>query len=157
VLSNVWLNVIPIVVVLSLSIGIWRPVSNPTLTAEQEQKIADLARLLGSPSSSADAVEERVKSFDAFPPESKAARALADALINCRMANLDDAQRRALARRLYAITAQNDVSPETTPDALAFIGQAASASPCDPAAVDRLMSAAREVARTDPHPRRDWW
>ena len=155
-LSNVWLNVIPIVVVLSLSIGIWRPVSNPTLTAEQEQKIADLAQLLGSPSSSADAVEERVKSFDAFPPESKAGRELAEALIRCRMVTLDDAQRRALARRLYAITAQNDVSPETT-DALAFIQQTASTSRCDPASVDRLMNAAREVARTDPHPRRDWW
>ena len=43
----------------------------------------DLAALLGSPSASADDIDNRLRSFGPFPPDANASRALADALITC--------------------------------------------------------------------------
>lgn len=153
-----FLHGIPLGVVVALVIGLWRPVyDSATPTAEQEAKIADLAQLLASPSSTADAIDERLRSFGPFPPDVAASRTLAESLIACRTARLADSERMPLARTLYAITVQNDTNANTIPGALAQILQAATASRCDPATLDRLMNAARDVARADPNPRRDWW
>jgi hypothetical protein len=154
-----WLHAIPIVLVATLVIGWWRPVYVSAVpTQGQQEKIDDLARLLGSASSSADAIEERLRSFGPFPPEAMAGRVLADALIACRT-GMAELQRLPLARELYAITVQSqvDVMPDAIPRALGFIQDAALASRCDPRALERLVRAARDITRVDPNPRRDWW
>lgn len=152
------LHGIPIGVVAALVIGLWRPVyHSATPTPEQEVKIADLARLLASSSSSADEIDRRLRSFGPFPPDATASRTLSESLLACRTASLAESQWMPFVRPLYVITVQNDLTAETIPGALAQILQAATASRCDAVTLDRLMTAARDVARADPNPRRVWW
>jgi hypothetical protein len=152
-----WLHVLPLLVIGVLAIALWRPAADPPPSQEQEEKIADLAVRLGSPASGAAAIDERLQSFGPFPPDAKASRALAEALVTCGTAKLDDSQRTQLARQLYGITVIGDSRAETVPAALLGLQQSAAAAGCSPAEIDELVRAARAVISTDPHPRRDWW
>jgi hypothetical protein len=152
-----WLDVLPLVVIGVLAVVLWRPGSDPPPSEEQEAKIADLAARLGSSSSSASDIDDRLRSFGPFPPDAKASRALADALIACGTAKLDESGRRQLARQLFSITVIGDHRAETVPAALLGIQQSVAAAACAPAAIDEIVSMASAVATTDPAPRRDWW
>jgi hypothetical protein len=152
-----WLQVVPIVTIAVLGILLWRPAGETLPTQEQLQKIDDLARQLGSTSRSPSDIDDRLRSFGPFPPDAHASRALADALMTCETARLDEPQRKTLARQLYAITITGDIRRESVVAALMSVQSAMATTGCSPAAVDVLVSAAHDVARTDPHPRRDWW
>ncbi|HKH74105.1 MAG TPA: hypothetical protein VKA59_22255 [Vicinamibacterales bacterium] len=152
-----WLQVLPLVVIGVLAFMLWRPAPDPPPSDEQETKIADLAARLGSSSSSASDIDDRLRSFGPFPPDAKATRALADALIACVTARLDETRRQQLARQLFSITVIGDRRAETVPAALLGIQHSAAASGCTPAALDEIMRTARAVASTDPAPRRNWW
>jgi len=154
-----WLQALPMVVIAALALALWRPTAEPPPSPEQEAKIIDLAARLGSPSSTAVDIDERLRSFGPFPPDAKASRALAETLVACGPTWLDESQRTQLARHLYGITVIGDDRAAAIPAALIGIQQlAAAAGPaCGPGSIDNLMSAARAVARTDPNPRRDWW
>jgi hypothetical protein len=152
-----WLQAIPLVVIGVLAVVLWRPAADPPPSAEQEAKIADLAARLAAPSSSGSDVDDRLRSFGPFPPEAKASRALADALVMCGTARLDESRRQQLARQLFAITVIGDERTEAVPAALLGIQQSAAMARCSPAVVDEIMRAARAVASTDPNPRRNWW
>lgn len=152
-----WLHVIPLLVIVAFAITFWRPAPDLPPTPEQEMKIDDLAVLLGSPSSSAGDVDNRLRSFGPFPPDPAASRALAEALIACRTAGLDEPQRKRLARQLYGITVIGDSRAKAVPAALLDIQQLVGTTGCSPSIIDEIMRAARSVASTDPKPRRDWW
>ncbi len=152
-----WLHVIPLVVIGVLAVVLWRPAPDPPPSEEQEAKIADLAARLGSPSSSASDIDDRLRSFGPFPPDAKASRALADALIACGTARLDDSRRRQLARQLFSITVIGDHRAETVPAALLGMERSVGTSGCAPAAIDQIVRTASAMASTDPSPRRDWW
>jgi hypothetical protein len=152
-----WLQVLPLVVIGVLAFVLWRPAPDPPPSDEQETKIADLAARLGLSSSSASDIDDRLRSFGPFPPDAKASRALADALIACGIARLDETRRQQLARQLFSITVIGDRRAETVPAALLGIQHSAVASGCTPAALDEIMRTARAVASTDPAPRRNWW
>jgi hypothetical protein len=154
-----WLHVLPLGVILVIAVMLWRPAPDPPPSGEQETKIADLAARLGSSSSSAADIDDRVRSFGPFPPDPKASRALAEALIRCGTTRLDESRRTQLARYLYAITVIGDARAEVIPAALIGIQQViAGAGPdCGPAVIDSVVSAARAVATIDPGARRDWW
>jgi hypothetical protein len=151
-----WLQVIPLAALAALAISLWRPAAETMPTGEQEWKIGELAALLASRSPSAQAIEERLRSFGPFPPDPKASRALAEAIVTCGTASLEESQRNRLARQLYAITITGDVRTETIPDALAGIQRVAAATGCSAMTIDSLTRAARDVARADPNPRQDW-
>jgi hypothetical protein len=152
-----WWHVLPLLVIGALATVLWRPANDPAPTVEQEEKISDLARQLGSATASAGAIDDRLRSFGPFPPEAKASRALADAIVMCEIERLDESRRTQLARQLYGITVIGDSRAATVPAALIGIQQSLASAGCNPAVIDRLMRAARDVAGTDPHPRRDWW
>jgi len=152
-----WLHVVPMIVIGALAVALWRPAPDPAPTAEQEAKIAELARLLGSATSSATDIDDRLRSFGPFPPEAKASRALADAIVMCGTGRLDESRRAQFARQLYGITVIGDSRAEAVPASLIGIQQSVAAAGCNPAVIDELMRAARDVASIDPHPRRDWW
>ena len=152
-----WLQAIPLVVIGVVAFVLWRPAPDAPPSEEQEAKIADLVTRLGSPSSSGSDIDDRLRSFGPFPPEAKASRALADALVLCGTAKLDALRRQQLARQLFDITVIGDERAEAVPAALLGIQQSAATAGCSPAAVDAIMRAARAVASTDPNPRRNWW
>ncbi len=152
-----WLHVVPLVVIGVLAVVFWRPAPDPLPTQEQEAKIADLAARLGSSSSRASDIDDRLRSFGRFPPDAKASRALADALLACGTARLEESRRRQLARQLFSITVIGDDRAETVPAALRGIQQSVTRSGCAPASIDAVVSTASAVASTDPAPRRDWW
>ena len=154
-----WLNVLPLIVIGVMAVALWRPAPDPPPTAEQEAKIADLAVRLGSETSTAADIDERVRSFGRFPPDAMASRALAEALITCGTSTLDDTQRTQLARHIYGITVIGDDWATVIPAALMGIQKTmAGVGPgCGPPGIERIVSAARAVASTDPNPRRDWW
>jgi hypothetical protein len=154
-----WLHVLPLVVIGVLAIVLWRPAADPPPSPEQEAKIADLAARLGSPSSTATDIDDRLRSFGPFPPDADASRALAEALISCGTTWLDESKRAQLARHLYGITVIGDDRVTAIPAALLGIQQAVSgAGPsCGPGAIDEIVRRARAVASTDPNPRRNWW
>jgi hypothetical protein len=152
-----WLHVVPLVVIGGLAVVLWRPAPDPPPSAEQETKIADLAAGLGSSSSSASDIDDRLRSFGPFPPDAKASRRLADALIACGTARLDESRRRELARQLFNITVIGDRRAETVPAALHGIQQSVATTGCAPTAIDEIVNSATAVASTDPSPRRDWW
>lgn len=151
------LHVLPLVVIAVLAVALWRPAAEMTPSQEEESKMKDLAALLGSPSASADDIDNRLRSFGPFPPVPNASRALADALITCGTAALDESERARLARQLHAITVVGDDRAESIPAALLGMQQMITSTGCSPATIDELLSAARAVASTDPNPRRDWW
>jgi hypothetical protein len=154
-----WLQALPVIVIVAMAIVLWKPAPDPAPTAEQEAKIADLVQRLGSPSSTAEDIDARLRSFGAFPPDATASRALAEALIDCETTWLDESRRTQLARHLYGITVIGDDRAETVPAALIGIQQTmGGAGPrCGPPVIDRAVSAARAVATTNPNQRRDWW
>lgn len=154
-----WLQGLPIVAVGVLAVALWRPAADPPPSPEQEAKIIDLAARLGSTSSTAADIDDRLRSFGPFPPDATASRALADALVTCGTSRLDESRRTQLARYLYGITVIGDNRAEAVPAALIGIQQAmAGVGPqCGPGTIDRIVQAARAVATTDPQPRRDWW
>jgi hypothetical protein len=154
-----WPHVLSLVVLVVMAIALWRPAPSPRPTPEQEAKIADLATRLGSATSSASDIDERLRSFGPFPPNATASRALAEALIACGTSSLDASRRTQLARHLYAITVIGDDWASAIPAALTGIQQTmAGVGPaCGRPGIDRIVSAARAVASTDPNPRRDWW
>ena len=154
-----WLQALPLIVIGAIAIVLWKPAPDPAPTLEQEAKIADLATRLGAAASTAVDIDDRLRSFGPFPPDPKASRALAEALISCETTRLDESRRTQLARHLYGITVIGDDRAKTIPAALIGIQQTiAGAGPtCGPSVIDRVVSAARAVATTDPNPRRDWW
>lgn len=154
-----WLQVLPLMVIAVIAIVLWRPAPDPPPTAEQEAKIADLAARLGSSAATAVDIDDRLRSFGPFPPDAKASRALAEALIRCGTTWLDESRRTQLARHLYGITVIGDDRAEAIPAALLGIQQTiAGAGPtCGPGVIDSVVIAARAVASTDPNPRRNWW
>jgi hypothetical protein len=152
-----WLQVLPLVVIAVLALVLWRPAPDPPPSQEQETKIADLAARLGSSSSTAADIDDRLRSFGPFPPDAKASRALVDALIACGTAGLGESDREQLARQLFSIMVIGDRRAETVPSALLGIQQSLAASTCTPAARDEIMRTARAVASIDPAPRRNWW
>lgn len=152
-----WLQALPLVVIAALAVVLWRPAPDAPPSAEQEAKIADLASQLGSSSSSGGDIDDRLRSFGPFPPDAKASRALAEALVTCDTARLDESRRRQLARQLFEVTVIGDRRAATVPAALLGIQQSAATAGCSPAAIDDIMRAARAVASTDPNPRRNWW
>jgi hypothetical protein len=153
-----WAHLAPLIAVVTLSVGLWRPSSLiPAHTVEGERIVADLATLLGSSQPEAAALEARLRSFSRFPPEAQASRALADGLIMCETARLDDVERLRLARQLYAITTLTDALPNALPGALAAVRQSMVTARCSPPAIDAVVRAARGVARRDPSPRPNWW
>jgi len=147
------------IVVAVIAIVLWKPAPVSEPSAEQEAKIADLVTRLGSTASTAVEIDDRLRSFGPFPPDAEASRALAEALIRCKTTGLGESPRTQLARHLYGITVIGDDRAEAIPAALIGIQQViASTAPwCGPGMIDRIVAAARAVATTDPHPRRNWW
>jgi len=154
-----WLQVLPLIVIGVMAIVLWRPAPDPPPTPEQEVKIADLAARLGSPSSTAVDLDDRLRSFGQFPPYPTASRALVEALITCGTSSLSESHRGQLARYIYGITVVGDDWATVTPAALIGIQQTmAGAGPaCGPTGIDRIVSAAHAVASIDPNRRRDFW
>jgi hypothetical protein len=152
-----FLHVLPMLVIAALAISLWRPANDPAPSPEQEEKIADLVRQLGSSAANAGEIDQRLRSFGPFPPDGKASRALADSLVTCGMNTLDESHRAQLARNLYGITVIGDDRARVVPLALMSIQQSAAAAGCSPTSIDELMRAAHAVISTDPNPRRDWW
>ena len=154
-----WLQVLPLIVIGVMAVALWRPAPDPPPTAEQEAKIADLATRLGSAASTAADIADRLSSFGRFPPDPMASRALAEALITCGTSTLDETRRRQLARHIYGVTVIGDDWATVIPAALVGIRHAmrGAGADCGPTGIERIVSAARAVASTDPNPRRDWW
>jgi hypothetical protein len=152
-----WLHVVPLIVIGAMAVVLWRPAPDPPPSVEQQTKIADLATRLGSSASTASDIDERLRSLGPFPPDAKASRALSDGLVACGTAKLDGSHRQQLARQLFNIVVVGDQRRETVPKALLDIQQSAEALGCAPPSIDAMMRAAREVASTDPVPRRNWW
>lgn len=150
-------HVVPMIVIAAIAVVLWRPATWTMSNDNERAKIADLAALLGSRPAGAQAIDDRVRSFGPFPPEEQASRSLAEALVTCDTAKLDDSQRAQLAQHIYGVTVTADDRVEAIPAALLGIQQSAAAAGCSPPTVDALINAARAVARTDPNPRRDWW
>ena len=150
---------VPAILIAMLAIVLWRPAPAPLPTPEQEAKIADLAMKLGSASSTAVDIDERIRSFGPFPPDATASRTLAEALIHCGTIRLSESKRTQLARHLYGITVIGDDRAQKVPIALIGIQQTVSetGSSCSPDMVDTIMRSARSVAATDPNPRPNWW
>ena len=152
-----WLHLLPLVVITVFAVALWQPEADPAPSLEQEAKIADLATRLASPSSSPSDIDDRLRSLGPFPPEAKASRTLAEALVTCGTTKLDNSQREQLARQLYGITVIGDSGARAIPAALIGIQQSATHAGCSPAVIDELMRAARAVVSIDPNPRRNWW
>ena len=152
-----FLHVLPMLVIAGLAMSLWRPANDPAPSQEQEEKIGDLVRQLGSSPASGGEIDQRLRSFGPFPPDAKASRALADGLVTCGMNKLDDSHLARLARSLYGITVIGDNRAQVVPVALMSIQQSAAAAGCSPTGIDALMRAAHAVISTDPNPRRDWW
>jgi hypothetical protein len=151
-----WTHVVAVIVVAAFSVTLWRPsIGMAAPTPEEDRIVAELAAMLGS--SDADALEARLRSFSHFPADEKAGRALADGLVTCRTASLAEGGRLELARQLYAITTAADARSGILPAALLAIQQSMIDAKCPPLTIEAAVSAARQVARRDPSPRRDWW
>ena len=99
-----WLRVLPLVVIAAFAIALWQPAAETAPSREQELMMDDLAAVLGSRASSADDIDNRLRSFGRFPPDRAASRAVANALIACGTTTLDERQRKGLARQLFRIT-----------------------------------------------------
>jgi hypothetical protein len=150
--------VLPLLVIVVMAIVLWRPASDPAPSAEQEAKILDLAARFASPSSTAADIDDRLRSFGPFPPDAKASRALAEALIRCGTTWLDESRRMQLARHLYGITVIGDDREATNASLIGIQQVIATTGPtCGPAAIEQVLNLARAVATTDPNPRRNWW
>jgi hypothetical protein len=155
--SPVWVLAIAVAVVLALGVTLWPASERIEWSAQQKREIGRLATLLSSPEVSADRIVEELRSASRFPPEPRAARTLADALVTCGTASLGETQRTQLAQRIYAITTSGDRFTGALPDLLSGIRQAEESTGCSPTTIESLLAAARAVARRDPSPRRDWW
>ena len=143
-------------VVAILIIALWRPDQAAPATHRPDRLINELANLLGAPSRSAAEIDKRLGAFSRFPPDPRASRALAEALVMCTTTMLGGLERRQLAQQLYVITEQStDADHATTVRVIDL--QRMLGGVCSATAIGSLGDAARRVARTDPSPRRDWW
>jgi len=152
-----WLHALPIVVIAALAITLWRPAADAPPSPGQEQTIIGLAAVLGSRPVSADEIDNRLRAFGRYPPDPRASRTLARALIACGTERLDEPQRKRLARNLYDVAVIGDSRVESVPTALRGIQQTVATTGCGQSAIDEIVRAARDVARVDPTPRQDWW
>ena len=119
--------------------------------------MGELAALLGDRAAREPEIERLLPLVSRFPPNEDATRSLADALSKCDMSGLSDSSRAQLARRLYAITAGDDLQGDQLGLMLNQIQDAGIEARCSPIAIQSIVDSARRVARTDPKPRKDWW
>jgi hypothetical protein len=149
-------HIISFAILAALAGALWRPSLDVGGSVDATARIQQLTALLGSASTDAEDIETLLTSFGPFAPDAKAGRDLADTLIMCRTATLEELRQGQLARNLYAITTAADTDADVTAE-IFRIGQMAFEARCDQATIDRMLIAARGVARADPRPRSDWW
>jgi hypothetical protein len=137
---------------------LWRPaVLRPSIDSDKDGRVGELAALLGEAVARGAEIERILPVVSRFPPNEDATRSLAGALTRCDMSGLSDASRAQLARRLYAITAGDDLLGDQLAVMLNQIEDAAITARCSPIAIQGIVDSARRIARTDPKPRKDWW
>lgn len=155
-LTSGWLpHVVAAVSVAIVLTALATPRAVSTLRPGQARGAAELAAEMAAPDPMR--IAENIRSWTLFPPDEQAGRMLSAALAACPLKGRSDAQRVELAERLYAITNGSALSGAALDRTLDAFRRAAAASRCDPLAIDTLISALRQVARTDPRPRADWW
>jgi len=137
---------------------LWRPVAlRSSIGSDKDGRVSELAALLGERVARGAEIERILPVVSRFPPNEDVTRSLADALSRCDMSGLSDASRTQLARRLYAITAGDDLQGDPLAVMLNQIEDAGIAARCSPIAIQAIVDSARRIARTDPKPRKDWW
>jgi hypothetical protein len=153
-----WEHALAAGVVVALFIALWKPTTGPLEDpAERARKLDALVSLLADPATSAVGIEQQLAALGPYPPDTSAARALADALIACKPSALSASARQQLVEQLYAITVQTNDDPRVVTRALVEMPESLNSAACSPPSMDAVMSAARRVATTEPNPRRDWW
>jgi hypothetical protein len=95
-----WLHVLPLVVIAALAIALWQPAAETAPSREQELTMDDLTAVLGSRSSSADDIDNRLRSFGRFPAGSDCEPRAR----HCTHRLWDDDPRRAAAQRVGPAT-----------------------------------------------------
>jgi len=137
---------------------LWRPAAlRSSIDSDKDRRVGELAALLGGGDGRAADIERLLPVVSRFPPNEDATRSLADALSKCDMSGLSDTSRAQLARRLYAITAGDDLQGDQLALILNQIQDTGIEARCSPIAIQSMVDSARRVARTDPKPRKDWW
>jgi hypothetical protein len=137
---------------------LWRPAAlRASIDGDKEGRVSELAALLGVRDTREAEIERILPVVSRFPPNEDATRSLADALSKCDMSGLAESNRAQLARRLYAITAGDDLQGDQLAVMLDQIQDAGIEARCSPIAIQAIVDSARRVARTDPKPRKDWW
>jgi hypothetical protein len=145
-------------VIAVFAVLLWRPAAlRSSIDSDKEGRVGELAALLGDHAAREAEIERLLPLVSRFPPNEDATRSLADALSKCDMSGLSDSSRAQLARRLYAITAGDDLQGDRLAVMLNQIQDAGIEARCSPIAIQSIVDAARRVARTDPKPRKDWW
>jgi hypothetical protein len=154
-----WIEHAGAAIVIGVSVALlWRPPAlRSSSDAEKEERVGELAGLLGQQADSRAEIERILPAASRFPPNEQATRSLADALSMCNMSGLSESSRLLLARRLYAITAGDDLPRDRLLVMLNQIQNTAIDARCSPIVIDAMVGAAQRVARTDPKPRKDWW
>jgi hypothetical protein len=155
-----WLEHAGAAAIIALLVAVlWRPTalgSSPT-NGDREDRVGELAALLGAPVANRAEVERILPTATRFPPNDDATRALAGALSACDMSGLSDARRAQLARHIYATTTGEDLPRDRLVVTLQEIQETAIEARCSPLVITAIVDSARRVARIDPKPRRDWW
>ena len=156
---SAWIEHAGAAIVIGLILALlWRPPApRPSTAADKEDRVGELASLLGEQVVTRDEIERILPAASRFPPNEEATRSLAGALSTCDMSQLSYSSRVLLARRLYAITAGDDLAREQLMLMLNQIQNAAIDARCSPIVIEAMVESARRVARTDPKPRKDWW
>jgi hypothetical protein len=146
------------VVIAALLAVLWRPAAvGSTAGASTEERVGELAALLGERVTSRAEIERILPTASRFPPNDESTRSLADALGACDMSGLSESRRVEIARRIYAITTGDDLPRTRLAVMLDEIQDAAIRARCSPIVITEIVDSARRVARTDPKPRKDWW
>jgi hypothetical protein len=149
-------HVVAAMVMAALVVFLWRPATAASIP-EKEDRVGEMAALLGEHTPSPDAIERILPTVSRFPPSESATRSLADALSACDMSSLSESSRVQLARRIYATTMGGDMTRDRLAVILNEIQDEAIRARCSPIAITAIVDSARRVARTDPKPRRNWW
>jgi len=136
---------------------LWRPPATAASIPEKEDRVSELAMLLGERTPSQEAIERILPTVSRFPPNESATHSLADALSACEMSSLSESSRVQLARRIYATTMGGDMTRDRLAVIVNEIQETAIRARCSPIAITAIVDSARRVARTDPKPRRNWW
>jgi hypothetical protein len=146
------------IVIAVIAALLWRPpVLRSSSDGVKEYRVGELAALLGEQVARRAEIERILPVASRFPPNEDATRSLADALSKCDMSRLSESSRQLLARRLYAITAGDDLQGDQLAVMLNQIQDAGIEARCSPIAIEAIVDSARRVARTEPKPRKDWW